>query len=110
MCAEPSPQHVRFDVLAIGDARRWELQRLRVWICAVDADQPERSLLLWELFEGGSLTGDRIARLIGSLKSTDKDHRGRRISTSGDHRRLDGRPSRREANRPALAGDGRCRE
>jgi hypothetical protein len=97
-------------VLAIGDAGRRELHRLRVWIGTRDGDQSERSLLLWELFECRRLTRDGVALLIGSLKSADEEHRRRRTRTAGDHRRLDGCPRRREANRPALASGGRWRD
>jgi energy-coupling factor transporter ATP-binding protein EcfA2 len=104
--AEPSPQHVRFDVLTIGNARRRELERLRVRVRPRDGDETERALALRDLFEGRHFARDRIAGLIRTLKSTDEDHgRGGR-RTAGNHHRFDRRVRRRQANRPSFAGDG----
>ena len=48
-------------MLAVGDAWRRELQRLRIGIRARDGDEAERSPVLRHLFEGGRFPGDRVA-------------------------------------------------
>jgi hypothetical protein len=68
---------VRFDVLAVGDARRRELQRLRVGIGACDRDQLERPLVLRELLEGRHLARDCVGGLIRSFQSADDEYGGR---------------------------------